>query len=79
MQITEGGRLLTAGVVGLGNRGHGQLELIHNMADVKVLAVCDKYQDRVDAGLAVVPDARGPRDYHEILAMPEWFSSLRTG
>ena len=41
MQITEGGRLLTAGVVGLGNRGHGQLELIHNMADVKVLAVCD--------------------------------------
>ena len=71
MQITEGGRLLTAGVVGLGNRGHGQLELIHNMADVKVLAICDKYQDRVDAGLAVVPDARGTRDYHEILAMPE--------
>lgn len=71
MQITESGRMLNAGVVGLGNRGQGQLELIHGMADVKILAVCDKYQDRMENGLRVVPDAKGTLDYHDILAMPE--------
>lgn len=71
MQITENGRVLNAGVIGLGSRGKGQLKLIHGMTDVKILAVCDLYEDRVENGVTVVPDAKDTTNYHEVLAMPE--------
>ncbi|MBR6753758.1 MAG: Gfo/Idh/MocA family oxidoreductase [Clostridia bacterium] len=71
MNITENGRLLNVGVIGLGGRGQAQLKLICTMQDVKVLGVCDVYEDRMQKGMEIAPGAKGTQDYHDILAMPE--------
>lgn len=71
MKISENGRQLTVGVIGLGARGSGQLQLICGMQDIRVAAVCDRYDDRVSAALKVATDAIGTTDYHALLAMPE--------
>lgn len=71
MKITENGRLLTVGIVGLGSRGSGQLKLINGMHDVRVAAVCDQYDDRVQDALKVAVDAVGMTDYRAMLSMPE--------
>ncbi len=71
MQLSESGRLLKVGVIGLGGRGQSQLQLISGMQDVKVLAVCDVYADRIEQGKKIAADAIGTQDYHEILGMPE--------
>ncbi len=71
MKIVEEGRMLNVGVVGLGARGSEQLKLISTMQDVHVSAVCDVYDDRVQAGLAVAKDAVGTTNYHELLAIGE--------
>lgn len=71
MKITENGRLLKVGILGLGCRGTTQLALLHGMQDVEITAVCDVYQDRVAQALKTVPTAKGTQDYHEVLRMPE--------
>ena len=71
MKITEEGRLLKVGVIGLGCRGISQLKVLCGMADVEVAAVCDVYEDRVQKGTELAPHAVGMQDYHVMLAMPE--------
>ena len=71
MQITEEGRLLKVGVIGLGCRGISQLKVLCGMADVEVAAVCDVYEDRAQKGKELAPHAVGMQDYHAMLAMPE--------
>lgn len=71
LRIAEEGRTLHVGVLGLGSRGIPQLKVIHSMADVKVCAVCDVYEDRVQAGLEIAKDALGVQDYREVLKMPQ--------
>ena len=46
------------GFVGLGGRGAGLADLVADMEDVHIPAVCDVYQDRVD----------GYTDYRAMLA-----------
>jgi predicted dehydrogenase len=71
MEIIENGRLLKAGVIGLGCRGKTQLSLLCGMADVKIIAVCDVYEDRVQEGLKTAKEAVGTKDYRDILKMPD--------
>ena len=71
MEIVEQGRLLTVGVIGVGHRGIGQLQTVCNMTDVRVAAVCELYEDRLQDGLKIAKGAVGMRDYHEMLIMPE--------
>ena len=68
---------LNVGVIGLGCRGVDLLKCcILPHPGVRVLAVCDVYEDRRQAAVALAEDAGKPAprtfsDYHELLAMPE--------
>src|SRR5690606_22943556 len=65
------------GMIGLGNRGSGLLkEIILQMDDIEVLAVCDLYEDRREAAANLVEEKRSSRpvitsDYHEVLRIAE--------
>ena len=69
--------VLNVGVIGLGNRGSNLLEnCILPQPGVRVLAVCDNYEDRREKGVQLVtaagqPAPRAAADYREVLAMPE--------
>ena len=72
----ECGRTVKLGVIGLGGRGKGMTELIMSMPDVHVVAVCDLYQDRVEALIASAKEhgwkePQGFLDYHELLGVKE--------
>ena len=61
------------GVIGLGGRGSGLADLLAEMEDVHIPAVCDVYQDRVDRKIERLHEQRGYRpdgytDYREMLA-----------
>ena len=66
---------LNIGVIGLGGRGYGLLkEVMLPREEINVLAVCDLYEDRRQAGAAAVKEAKGNEplctaDYREVLAM----------
>ena len=67
---------LKVGVVGLGGRGYGMMRLIASMEDIEIVAVCDKYEDRVQRGVAGVMEVAGyePKgllDYHDMLNIDE--------
>lgn len=50
---------IRVGVIGLGSRGKGLLKaILMNMPTVEVTAVCDLYEDRVQAGAAIVKEAK---------------------
>lgn len=65
------------GVIGLGGRGTGLLEAVMlPHADVEVVAVCDKYEDRRQHAAELVKKAKGndplcTGDYREVLALAE--------
>lgn len=68
---------INVGIVGLGCRGKGILEsILLAMKDVHVIAVCDVYEDRVQAAVEVVSAAYdgekpvGCTDYTELLKIP---------
>ena len=69
--------VLNVGVIGLGNRGTSLLETcILPQTDVRVLAVCDRYEDRLEKGVQLVTAAGQPApyaaaDYRALLQMPE--------
>lgn len=69
--------VLNVGVIGLGNRGSSLLEnCILPQPGVRVLAVCDNYEDRREKAAELVtaaarPAARAAADYREVLAMPK--------
>ena len=67
-------RDVNVGVIGLGNRGYGMLKSgVLEIPGVRVLWVCDLYEDRVEAGKQAVIDAGQDvpsctLDYHDVLA-----------
>ena len=61
------------GFIGLGGRGAGLADLVAQMEDVHVAAVCDVYPDRVERKVARLKEqdrlpAQGYTDYRELLA-----------
>ncbi len=71
MELHENGRLLNIGVVGFGNRALEQVRLLKTMQDIRILAVCDKYEDRAKAAGEFVPGAAWSTDYRDMLKMDE--------
>ena len=66
------GKSIRLGFIGLSKRGSGLLGLLLNMPDVDVPAVCDRYEDRVQAAVEKVKEAKGYEatgylDYRELL------------
>ncbi len=61
MRMGDIGRKVRFGVIGLGKRGIWHLSELVQMRDVEIAAVCDPYQDRVDAAVKIVEDACGFR------------------
>lgn len=62
-------------VIGMSKRGASLTGLLAKMPDVDILAVCDKYPDRVENGRKVVSEAgkampAGFTDYREALKVP---------
>ncbi len=51
MEYQEG--KLRVGFIGLGGRGQGILDLILDMDDIEVSAVCDCYEDRAQKGVEI--------------------------
>ncbi|MFH1570435.1 MAG: Gfo/Idh/MocA family oxidoreductase [Gemmatimonadota bacterium] len=61
------------GFIGLGGRGAGLADLVAEMEDVRIPAVCDVYADRVERKVARLQELKGERpegytDYREMLA-----------
>lgn len=69
-------RNIKVAMIGLGQRGGGNLNLILNLPDVMVVAVSDYCEDRVKKAADTVEEKTGIRpfessDYHEVLEMKE--------
>ncbi|MFD0618196.1 Gfo/Idh/MocA family protein [Paenibacillus sp. GCM10027629] len=63
------------GVIGLGGRGIGMMQLMLHMDDIEVVAVCDLYEDRCEQAAKIVEQSGRQRpittkDYTEIVEMP---------
>lgn len=86
------GRPVRIGIIGLGERGRGQLSTLLGMEDVVVPVVCDNYPDRMEEGRKLVADKRGgvmpdgTTDYCEVAArddieavvvMTSWTSHIK--
>ena len=59
-------------IIGLGGRGQGNLGELISIDGVKVVAVCDKYEDRARRGVEIVKEKTGEEpemylDYKELL------------
>ena len=69
-------------VIGIGNRGQSLLKhCILPQPGVQVVAVCDRYEDRVKLGVDMVleagqPQPKATQDYRELLDMPELDAAL---
>ena len=69
-------------VIGMGNRGQSLLKhCILPQPGVQVVAVCDRYEDRVKLGVDMVleagqPQPKATQDYRELLDMPELDAAL---
>lgn len=69
--------MLKIGVIGTGARGKALLEgLLLEMDNVKVIAVCDLYQDKADSAAKMVEEKYGQApfkstNYHDILAIED--------
>lgn len=64
------------GIIGYGCRSYGMTDILLGFDDVEVIAVCDKYEDRVENAVNRVKEKRGnvpfgTTNYKEILAMDE--------
>lgn len=68
---------IRVGVIGLGHRGFGLMDwVLLSLEGVKVVAVCDLYEERAQAAYDRVVEKTGEKplktlDYKEILAMPD--------
>lgn len=67
---------IKAGLIGLGQRGNDHLKILLHLPDARIVAVCDKYEDRVENAKQKVLDSAGTlpfatTDYHQLLASPE--------
>ena len=65
--------MINACVVGMGGRGYGLLRgVLLNNKDIRILAICDLYEDRVARGVeaarnAGMTEVKGFSDYKEAL------------
>jgi predicted dehydrogenase len=59
------------GSIGFGGRGAFVTGVFQKNASVKVVAICDVYGARLDAGLQSAPGARGFKDHRKLLEMRE--------
>lgn len=67
--------IINIGFIGIGCRGQEVMKTMLDIDCVKVVAVCDVYQDRVEKGIEIASsygvnasnDVKGYLDYHEIL------------
>ena len=62
------------GIIGYGCRSYGMTDILLGFEDVEIVAVCDKYEDRVEGAKKRVEEKKGnvpfaTTDYKEILAM----------
>ena len=67
---------INIGLIGLGGRGIGLLELFVQHQDVNMIAVCDIYEDRCDEAAKMIEDAGQAypyvaQDYNDIIAMED--------
>ena len=67
---------INAGIIGLGNRGSSNLDVVLLFDYVNIVAVCDNYADRVENAVKKIEDAGRPKpigttNYKEILANKE--------
>jgi predicted dehydrogenase len=67
---------IKVGIIGFGCRSYGMTSILLGFDDVEVVAICDKYEDRVENGLKLVKekkgnDAFGTTNYMELLAIKE--------
>ena len=71
------GEKIKIGLIGLGCRGYGLLDLVFLQHEqVEIAAVCDVYQDRCEQAASLIKQRSGKTpfsttDYREILKMPE--------
>ena len=56
MNLRKTGETVRLAVLGLGNRGFGQLHVLVGMSDVQIVSVCDMYQDRVERAQNFIKD-----------------------
>ena len=64
------------GIIGYGCRSYGMTDILLGFDDVEIVAVCDKYADRVENAVNRVKEKRGntpvgTQNYKELLAMDE--------
>ena len=69
-------RVINLGVIGYGCRSYGMTDIFLGFDDVRVVAVCDKYEDRVEAGKKFVSEKLGytplgTTNYHDVLENSE--------
>ncbi|MGN1443479.1 MAG: Gfo/Idh/MocA family protein [Acutalibacteraceae bacterium] len=68
--------IINVGVIGLGQRGMQLIEPMLKMADVRIIAVCDTYKDRVENAAGTVtkagfPDPFQTEDYKAVLELED--------
>lgn len=63
MKLNYFGQTVRLAILGLGNRGVGQMKTLLEMKDVDVTSVCDGYSDRAEHAAKIVADARGHRPF----------------
>src|SRR5690606_9837989 len=64
-------RLLNVGIIGMGLRGRGILELIKDIKEINVVAVCDSVERRLKDSLQIYPSAKGCSDYRYVVEDPK--------
>ena len=67
---------IRVGVVGVGKRGRSLTKLLANMEDVRIVQICDEYEDRVSDMIKYLKDeknieATGTCDYKELVKNPD--------
>jgi hypothetical protein len=70
--IDPNARKISLGVIGLGNRGTGLLQLLLSMPDIEIPALCEVYEDRLQRGAELVRASGRPgpatcRSHQELL------------
>jgi len=70
------GREVSLAIIGYGCRGQTQMEVLMSMPDVKIVAVCDRYADRMEKAAARVQEKQGhlpfaTQNAHEAIACKE--------
>ncbi|MFH4967520.1 Gfo/Idh/MocA family oxidoreductase [Gaetbulibacter sp. M240] len=61
------GKVIRVGVVGVGDRGSGHMRLIKKIDALKVVAYCDVIPFRLESAMKLAPDAKGYKDYRDLL------------